>query len=142
MGVSEVEAEVVRRPDALVDHEIRQHVKTDELGWFKVALSLGVYDVVLTAPKARKLATTRTRVDVIDERPLSIVMGMTEPYELFGSLFLRDRQHPIAASLEAYVIETDADGSSGRAALVGAGVSDAAGRFSLVLPVEASARGK
>jgi len=135
--VTSVVAEAVRRPDAVLADEIREQAAAEEEDWFELRLSSGTWDLTLRPPPDSKLPFRKLRNLLVPEargdraRPFetSIMVELDPPFELFGRVYSGSPQSPVAATLEAYA--TDA---AGVPFLLGRGLADVDGSYSVVLP--------
>lgn len=129
--VANVSVEAVRRPDEIFADEIHVQVRTGEDGTFDVAVSPGIYDVAFFPTSSSKLPFKHVQMlEVVEgEESSPLVVVLDEPFELFGQLFSGDSSRPVGGTLEAWAVD-----AGGNALLVGRGIAQLDGSYSILLP--------
>lgn len=130
--VPNVLVNITRRPDVLTRDLRSDQTVSDEDGYFRFSVGEGTYDFALhPAPDSRLPFQLLRNIQVAAGRPDSLlVVELGAPFELFGRLLLGALGAPVAASLEAYVVDPETN----EALLVGRGLSKADGSYSIVVP--------
>ncbi len=133
-----VAVEAVRRADDQVDQDLHLRAVSDETGVFSLYVPAGEYTLILTPPSNAKLPVTTESVGALsppldptdpNEQPPRLMIELDQPFDLFGQLFSANASHPLAASIEAYVVNADKTSQ-----LVGQGASSSDGSYSLIVP--------
>lgn len=128
--VPDVTVAADRRPDERSPDQLHAERITDGEGRFRLALTPGSYDFSFAPPASVAALKTIRRVLVDDHQGDSLlVFALDPPFELFGQLVSDAVGQPLGGALEAWVVEP-----SGSATLVGRGIAQRDGAYSIVLP--------
>lgn len=129
-SVPNVTISAVRHPDARSADQLREERISDGDGRFRLALSPGTYDFTFAPPAA--VAPLKTIENVLVDTLRSdslLVFALDPPFELFGKVFSGKSGQPLGGTLDAWVVS-----ASGQATLVGRGLAQRDGSYSIVLP--------
>lgn len=119
-----------RRVDELGADPQHEERTTDAEGFFHLSLTPGVYDFAFVPPAAIAPPKTIENVVVTPGRDDALVLfALDPPFELFGRLATETGALPLAGALEAWVV-----GADGQSRLVGRGIAQRDGAYSIVLP--------
>lgn len=127
--VPDVTVSAVRHPDARSADQLREERTSDSQGHFRLALSPGTYDFTFAPPAA--IAPLKSIENVLVDSLRSdslVVVALDPPFELFGKLFSERSGEPLGGALDAWVV------NNGQATLVGRGLAQRDGSYSIVLP--------
>lgn len=128
--VPDVTVAAERRPDERSAEQLHAERITDADGRFRLALTPGSYDFSFAPPAGVAALKTIRRVLVDDRQGDSLlVFALDPPFELFGQLVSDAAGQPLGGALEAWVVD-----ANGGATLVGRGIAQRDGAYSIVLP--------
>lgn len=129
-SVPDVTVSAVRHPDPRSEDQLHEERISDADGHFRLALSPGTYDFTFAPPAA--IAPLKSIENVLVDSVQSdnlLVFALDPPFELFGKLFSEKSGVPLGGALDAWVVNPD-----GQATLVGRGLAQRDGSYSIVLP--------
>lgn len=128
--VPDVTVAADRRADERSSEQLHAERITDADGRFRLALTPGSYDFSFAPPAGVAALKTIRRVLVDDRQGESLlVFALDPPFELFGQLVSDAAGQPLGGALEAWVVD-----ANGGATLVGRGIAQRDGAYSIVLP--------